>query len=327
MDEFDAAYCKLQNAGHIGQRFFISLILFLTTDNRLLMSPTQHRGTVRLALPKGRMFEHVTGLLRGAGITLRQSERGYRPNISLPHFDAKILKPRNVISMLAAGARDVGFAGEDWIQETGAELHELLDTGMNPVRLVVAAPTQILENGKLPNRRIVIATEYPELAKQWIEKNQLDAEVLQTYGATEVFPPEDADCIIDNTATGSTLRANGLEIIDEVMSSSTRLYASPAAMQDDSIKHQINDFAMLINSVLQARGRVMMDLNVAQEHLQSVIDCLPSMRTPTVSPLSDTGWVAVRAAIPRNQLAEIIPKLKSAGAADIVTTSAEQIIP
>lgn len=291
------------------------------------MSPTQIPGTVRLALPKGRMFDQVTSLLNGAGITLRQSERGYRPKISLPNYDAKILKPRNVISMIAAGARDIGFAGEDWIQETGADLHELLDTQMNPVQLVVAAPAQVLENGKLPNRRIVVATEYPELARRWIADNELDAEILQTFGATEVFPPEDADCIIDNTATGSTLRANGLDIIDVVMTSSTRLYASHAAMNDSTISSQINDFAMLIKSVLEARKRVMMDLNVAQENLQVVVDCLPSMHTPTVSPLSDTGWVAVRTALPRNQLAEIIPKLKLAGAADIVTTPAEQIIP
>jgi ATP phosphoribosyltransferase len=273
------------------------------------------------------MFDQVVGLLKGAGISIRQSERGYRPSISLPNFDAKILKPRNVISMLAAGSRDIGFAGEDWIQETGTEIHELLDTKMNPVRLIVAAPHELLENGQLPSRHIVIASEYPELAKRWIAEKQIDAEVLQTFGATEVFPPEDADCIIDNTATGSTLRANGLQIIDEIMTSSTRLYASKFAMDNAQIRSRIEDFAMLINAVLQARGRVMMDLNVTSENLDAVVACLPSMRTPTVSPLSDSGWVAVRAAIPRKQLAEIIPKLKTAGACDIVTTSAEQLIP
>ena len=283
--------------------------------------------TVRMALPKGRMFDQVVGLLNGAGISIRQSERGYRPSISLPDFDAKLLKPRNVISMLAAGSRDIGFAGEDWIQETGAELHELLDTDMNPVRLIVAAPHEILENGQLPNRRIVIASEYPKLAQRWIADKQIDAEILQTFGATEVFPPEDADCIIDNTATGSTLRANGLHIIDEIMTSSTRLYASKFAMDNAQIRERIEDFAMLIKAVLQARGRVMMDLNVSSEDLDAVVKCLPSMRTPTISPLRDTGWVAVRSAIPRKQLAEIIPKLKAAGACDIVTTSAEQIIP
>jgi len=291
------------------------------------MSPTYDPTEVRLALPKGRMFDQVIDLLKSAGISIGQSTRGYRPTISLPNFSAKILKPRNVISMLASGSRDIGFAGEDWIQETGTELHELLDTELNPVRLIVAAPHEILEDGKLPDRKITIASEYPELAKRWIADKNLDAEVLQTFGATEVFPPEDADCIMDNTATGSTLRANGLHIIDEVMTSSTRLYASKQAMENEKIRKQIDDFAMLIKAVLQARGRVMMDLNVAQENLDAIVTMLPSMRTPTVSPLSDTGWVAVRAAIPRKQLAEIIPKLKSAGACDIVTTSAEQLVP
>ena len=290
------------------------------------MSPNLDPSIVRLALPKGRMFGQVVDLLKGAGISIHQSERGYRPNISLPFFSAKILKPRNVISMLAAGARDLGFAGEDWIQETGTELHELLDTGLNPVRLIVAAPHQLLVDGKLPNKKIVIASEYPELAQRWISSQSIKASILQTYGATEVFPPEDADCIIDNTATGSTLRANGLHIIDEIMTSSTRLYASQKAMDNPEIRNRIEDFAMVIRAVLEARKRVMMDLNVAQENLEAVINCLPSMRTPTVSPLSNSNWVAVRAAIPRKQLAEIIPKLKSVGACDIVTTAAEQLI-
>lgn len=284
--------------------------------------------TVRLALPKGRMFDQIVDLLKGAGISIRQSERGYRPTISLPNFDAKILKPRNVISMLEAGSRDIGFAGADWIVETGTtKVHELLDTGLNPVRLIVAAPHELLEDGKLPNRKLLIASEYPVMAKKWIADNKLDADVVQTYGATEVFPPEDADCIIDNTSTGSTLRANGLTIIDEIMTSSTRLYASIDAMECEQLRTQIDDFTMLLSAVLQARGRVMMDLNVAEENLETVVSFLPSMRTPTVSPLSDSGWVAVRAAISRKQLAEIIPKLKSAGACDIVTTSAEQLIP
>jgi ATP phosphoribosyltransferase len=292
----------------------------------LAMSPQIDPSNVRLALPKGRMFDQVVGLLKDAGISISQSARGYRPNISLPNFTAKILKPRNVISMLMAGARDVGFAGADWIVETNSDLVELLDTKMNPVRLVVAAPTQILENGKLPNRPIVVASEYPNLAAKWIEDNKLDAKVLTTFGATEVFPPEDADCIIDNTATGSTLRANGLQIIDEVLKSSTRLYASREAMENAAIKTELEKLVMFMSSVLEARSRVMMDLNVPQENLQAIIDCLPSMREPTVSPLSNSGWLAVRSALPREQLTEVIPKLRAAGACDIVTTAAEQII-
>lgn len=291
------------------------------------MSPQVDPQIIRLALPKGRMFDQVVSLLKDAGISISQSARGYRPNISLSNFTAKILKPRNVISMLSAGARDIGFAGADWVEETGADLVELLDTNLNPVRLVVAAPHQVLENGQLPDRKIVIASEYPNLAAKWIEKMNLDASVLTTFGATEVFPPEDADCIIDNTATGSTLRANGLHIIDDVVTSSTRLYASKTAMENDRIRESIDNLVLFLKAVLEARSRVMMDLNVPHEQLDAVVACLPSMRQPTVSPLSDTGWVAVRAALPRKQLTEIIPQLKAAGACDIVTTAAEQIIP
>ena len=209
------------------------------------MSPSRDSQQIRIALPKGRMFDEIVALLKGAGITIRNSERGYRPAISLKNFNAKILKPRNVISMLVADARDVGFAGADWLDEMGVELHEIIDTGLNPVRLVVAAPVELLENGQLPNRPLVVASEYPNIAQRWIESKGIDAEVLTTYGATEVFPPEDADLIIDNTSTGSTLRANGLQIIDEIMKSSTRLYASKEAMENPEIKKQLNDLGLL----------------------------------------------------------------------------------
>ncbi len=290
------------------------------------MSSNCDSKVIRMALPKGRMFDQVVDLLKGAGISIRQSERGYRPTISLPNYIAKILKPRNVITMLDAGARDIGFAGADWIAETKTDLPELLDTGLNPVRLIVAAPHEILVDGKLPDRHLVVASEYPVLTQGWIDANNLDAEVLTTHGATEVFPPEDADCIVDNTATGSTLRANGLAIIDEIMKSTTRVYASKNAVADPEIKEQLDIFVMLLDSVLKARERVMMDLNVAQDNLEQVVACLPSMRQPTVSPLSDSGWVAVRSAVPKKQLAEMVPRLKNAGACDIVITSAQQLI-
>ncbi|HMO15195.1 MAG TPA: ATP phosphoribosyltransferase [Pirellulaceae bacterium] len=287
---------------------------------------SEHNRDLRLALPKGRMYDAVVGLLAGAGIKIRVSERDYRPQVSLAGINAKILKPRNVIGMLQAGARDLGFAGADWVIESGAELTELLDTELNPVRLVVAAPIDILVDGRLPARPLVVASEYPCLAKQWIERSGIDATVLTTFGATEVFPPEDADCIIDNTATGSTLRANGLKIVDEIMQSSTRLYASNHALEVPHLKQRIDNFVMLVNSVLDARRRVMLDLNVEASKLSAVTALLPSMREPTISQLSNDGWYAVRSAVPRNILAKIIPLLKEAGACDIITSSPEQII-
>ncbi len=287
---------------------------------------TEQDRDLRLALPKGRMYDAIVGLLAGAGIKIRVSERDYRPQVSLEGINAKILKPRNVIGMLQAGARDIGFAGADWVVETGANLIDLLDTGLNPVRLVVAAPLDILIDGQLPPRRLVVASEYPALAQNWINRVGIDATVLTTFGATEVFPPEDADCIVDNTATGSTLRANGLKIVDEIMTSSTRLYASPHALEVPHLKGYIDDFVMLVTSVLDARRRVLLDLNVEASKLAAVTALLPSMREPTISQLSNDGWYAVRSAVPRNQLAQIIPALKGAGACDIITSAPEQII-
>jgi len=281
---------------------------------------------LRLALPKGRMYDAIVKLLADAGIRVRVSERDYRPTISLPGINAKILKPRNVIGMLEADARDIGFAGNDWVLETKGDLVELLDTGLNPVRLVVAAPAEILTEGQLPNRSLVVASEYTVLAEEWIAKSKIDAKVLTTYGATEVFPPEDADCIIDNTSTGSTLRANGLKIVDEVMRSSTRLYANPLVLDVPRLRDQIETIVMLLKSVLEARQRAMIDLNVEHANLERVVSILPSMRQPTVSSLSLDGWHAVRSAVPRSQLAEVIPALKSAGASDIIITSPEQLI-
>lgn len=291
------------------------------------MSPQVSPSIVRLAIPKGRMFDQIVKLLADAGVDVRSSERDYRPSINLPDFSAKILKPRNVITMLQAGARDLGFAGADWVDETGADLVELLDTGLNPVRLVVAAPVELLVNGELPRRPLVIATEYTQLAERWIAARGIDAQVLTTFGATEVFPPEDADLIIDNSATGSTLRANGLTIIDEVLRSTTRLYAAKQSLERPEIKQSVEDFVLLLRSVLEARRRVMIDLNVAQENLDRVLDCLPSMKQPTISSLHTSGWYAIRSAVPRSELTRVIPQLKAAGATDIVTTRPEKIIP
>ncbi len=273
------------------------------------------------------MFDEIAKLLQDANVGIRQTERDYRPRISLDDYSVKILKPRNVIGMLLAGARDLGFAGNDWIAESNVELVELLDTGLNPVRLVAAAPTDLLTDGRLPDRELIIASEYPELTKRWVASNNLNAKILTTFGATEVFPPEDADLIVDNTSSGSTLRANGLEIVAELMRSTTRLFASRAAMEDQGKATRINEFVLLLQSVLHARQRVMLDLNVAHENLDAVVQRLPCLKQPTISGLNENGWYAVRAAVPRNDLNRLIPDLKTHGASGIVVTRPEQIIP
>ena len=292
-----------------------------------MVPSAQDHDAIRLALPKGRMQDGVYALLRDAGIQLRAGTRGYRPSINLPDFEVKILKPQSIVEMLHVGSRDVGFAGADWVAEHGADLVELLDTGMDPVRVVAAAPSQLLEHGKLPKRALVVASEYERLARAWIKKTGIDATCVRSYGATEVFPPEDADCIVDNTATGATLTANGLEIIDELMRSSTRLYANPRALERADRRAAVERFVMLTRSVLEARLRVMLEVNVVAERLEAVIGVLPSMREATVSPLHGSRGYAVKAAVPRADLPRVIPEIKAHGGTDIVVMGLAQIVP
>ena len=283
---------------------------------------------ILFALPKGRMQIGVLKLLSEAGIQVRMTERGYRPIVSYPGIEAKILKPQNIIEMLHVGTRDIGFAGADWVSELDANVVELLDTELDPVRVVAAAPVDLLVDHQLPkDRKLVIASEYENLTKKWITADGLNATFVHSYGATEVFPPEDADCIVDNTATGSTLRANNLEIIKDVMRSSTRLYAHPLALKNEAKKETINTLLVLIQSVLEARKRVMLELNVSTDNLNAVIAALPSMREPTVSPLhGDGSGFAVKAAIPRKDLPTLIPELKVCGGTDIIVTALSQIV-
>ncbi len=284
--------------------------------------------TIHLALPKGRMETGVFNLLAAAGIELHVGQRGYRPVLSEPGFEVKLLKPQNIVEMLAVGTRDIGFAGADWVAEQQADLVELLDTGLDPVRIVAAAAESLLDqDGNLPNRRLVIASEYERLTRSWIAGRGLDASFVRSYGATEVFPPEDADLIVDNTATGETLAANGLAVVDELMESSTRFYASQGAVADPDKKSAIDGLVLSLRSVLDARKRVMLELNVTLADLEAVIDALPAMREPTVATLHGGAGMAVKAAVPRSDLPRLIPRLRQLGATDIAVSRLEQIVP
>ena len=284
--------------------------------------------TIHLALPKGRMETGVFNLLAAAGLELHVGQRGYRPVLSEPGFEVKLLKPQNIVEMLAVGTRDIGFAGADWVAEQQADLVELLDTGLDPVRIVAAAAESLLDaDGNLPNRRLVVASEYERLTRSWIAGRGLDASFVRSYGATEVFPPEDADLIVDNTATGETLAANGLAVVDELMESSTRFYASQRAVADPDKKGAIDGLVLSLRSVLDARKRVMLELNVTLADLEAVIDALPAMREPTVATLHGGAGMAVKAAVPRSDLPRLIPRLRQLGATDIAVSRLEQIVP
>lgn len=289
--------------------------------------PNPQQDLIHLAVPKGRIETGVSSLLSDAGIKLRSGPRGYRPVTSVEGFEVKLLKPQNIVEMLAAGSRDIGFAGADWVAEKSAELIELLDTGLDPVQVVAAAPEALLVDGELPQRHLVVASELERLTTNWIESRGLDATLVRSYGATEVFPPEDADVIVDISATGETLAANGLVVVDELMQSSTRLYASRNAIDSPSKKVAIDGLVLSLRSVLEARDRVMVELNVAPDDVERVIEVLPSMREPTISTLHGEEGLAVKAAVPRSELPGLIPLLKTRGATDIVVSRLEQIVP
>lgn len=294
--------------------------------------PDRDRGTaaesartlLRLGLPKGRMQSEVDRLLADAGLVVRPEARGYRPSIlGLDGLEAKRLKPQAIVSMLAAGTRDLGFAGGDWVEELGVDLVEVLDTGLDAVRIVAAAPpgTRIE-----PGERLRIASELPRIAAAWAADRGIEAIPVRSWGTTEVLPPEDADLIVDVVQTGATLQANGLEIVDVIRTSSTRLYASREAMACAARREMVERIADLVRSVLEARSRLLVELNVAEDRLEAVLAVLPCMRRPTVSRLSGDGY-AVRAAVPRTDFPTLVGRLRAAGGTDLVVSEPRQVIP
>ena len=282
--------------------------------------------SVALALPKGSMEAGVLRLLEDAGLPVSLDARAYRPLLGLEGYECKLLKPQNIVEMLHAGSRDLGFTGADWVAEFDGKLIELLDTGLDPVRIVAAAPESALQDGALPDTPLVVASEYERLTRAWIAERRLTARFVHSYGATEVFPPEDADCIVDNTRTGATLAANDLVVVDELMRSSTRLCASPRAMEVGAKRRRIEDFVLLVRSVLDARQRVMLEVNVGEGQLEAVVDVLPCMREPTIATLHRGRGFAVKAAVPRRDLPTLIPAVKASGGTDLVISRLDQII-
>jgi ATP phosphoribosyltransferase-like protein len=229
--------------------------------------------------------------------------------------------------MLQLGSRDIGFAGADWVEEFGGGVVELLDTGLDPVRVVVAAPGGRLKGPSELNRPLVVASEFERLTEKWIERQHQPAKFLRSFGTSEVYPPEDADCIVDVVATGATLKANGLDIIEDIMTSTTRLYAAPAVLDQPSQRARIDELILLLQSVLNARRRVMVEINVTGEVLERVVSALPCMREPTISPLHGNQGFAIKVAAPRQDLPALITKIKALGGTDIVVSQLTQIVP
>ena len=280
---------------------------------------------LRLLVPKGRIYDKIADLLTEAGFPIALAERTYRPSLGVDWIDAKIMKPQNVADLLELGSHDAGFTGIDWVKESGADVAEIMDLGFDKVKIVSAVPQEFNEEG-LRTKKLVVATEYVNLAKSWLGKSGSQYRILRTYGATEVFPPDDADMIIDNTSSGQTLKDNGLRIIGTILESSTRFVASHTALANPEKRNRIEELAMLFRAVLDGRDRVMLEMNIPKANFESMVNSLPAMRSPTVAPLFGDSGYAVKIAVKKHEVPDIIPRLKKLGALDIVEYDLRKVV-
>lgn len=281
--------------------------------------------SLKMVLPKGRIYNKVADLLDEIGIKLRGSERGYRHFCSDAELSVKLLKSQNIPPLLALGQHDIGFAGMDWVLEQDAAVESLLDLEFDPVKIVCAIP----ENSDweaMKKRPLIAVSEYRRLCENYLSGLNIDYTFVRAYGATEVFPPEDGDLIIDNTSTGSTLKANNLKIVDTVMQSTTQFLVNPRAMDDQNKRDKIENMLRLMQSVLSGRKRVLLEMNCTEDALEKIVSMLPSMRAPTIARLYEDSGFAIKSSVAKDEVNALIPQLIKAGASDILETQIRKIL-
>lgn len=285
---------------------------------------------LRLTIPKGRIQEKVMTLLGQIGMNFLADGRSYRPLCSDPYIVTKLLKSQNIPSLVALGRHDCGFSGYDWIVEQDADVVELLDLNFDPVKIVAAMPEDLVGNDDFKTkdfgRKLIVASEYKNLTRRFIERNKLNAIFVQTFGATEALPPEDADVIVDNTSTGTTLKHNRLLIVEELMRSTTRFICNKQALEDPAKRKMLEEMTMLMKSTLLAKQKVMLEMNVSREDFERVVSNLPCMRAPTISELYNGDGYAIKIAVPVKDVPNLIPTLVSLGARDILEYKVEKIV-
>lgn len=278
---------------------------------------------LKILLAKGRIYDSVYELLSDVGISIHLPDRTYFPTTNQEDLAFQVVKPQIVSNLLANNKADVGFSGKDWVYENGVEdsVVEIMDFGFDGVRIVAAIPESV-DYDKLLKQPVTIATEYQNLSRKWVEEKKVDGTIFRTWGTSEGFvqPTEDsiAQILIDNTSTGSSLKANRLKIVDTLMTSSTRMYASKEAMNDPEKKQKIMELKMLFEAVMDARDKVMLEMNVAKDKLDALVKAVPSMKSPTVSPLFGDSGFAVKTVCKKSEVPTLLPKLKELGATDIL---------
>jgi ATP phosphoribosyltransferase len=292
---------------------------------------------LKLGIPKGSLQDATVELFARAGFNIYVGSRSYFPAIDDPEIECLLIRAQEMARYVSDGVLDAGLTGQDWILE-----HELGDgtTGVltsvadlvyakqsfGKVRWVLAAPEDSAIASAQDLAGATVATELVRVTRAYFERQQVKVHVEFSWGATEVKPPILADAIVEATETGSTLRANRLRILDTVMESNTQLIANHAALADPSKRTKIENLALLLRAAIEAQGRVGLMLNVRQVDLAAILGVLPALQRPTISPLSDPGWVAVNTIIEERTVRDLIPRLKATRAEGIVEYPLNKIV-
>ena len=286
---------------------------------------------LKLGLPKGSLQEASVQLFRRAGFEITINPRSYFPHIDDAEIECMLIRAQEMARYVEDGVLDAGLTGKDWILENQAAVVEVADLvyakqTMGKVRWVLAVPD------KAPYRSIkdlegkTIATELVKVTERYLSQNGVKAKVEFSWGATEVKPPVLADAIVEVTETGSSLRANGLRIIETVLESNTKFIVNHVAWEDEWKRNKIETVILLLQSAIQATGKVGLMLNVRRDDLDRVLSVLPALKRPTISNLSEPDWVAVNTVIDEKTVREIIPRLKAANAQGIVEYPLNKIV-
>jgi len=290
---------------------------------------------LNLVLPKGSLESATLELFDAADLPVdRSSSVAYKAEINDPRIESvRILRPQEIPTYVADGLFDLGITGRDWIEETASDVVSLGElqyskaTG-KPVRIVMAVPDDSPWRtvGDLPSG-VRVSTEYPEITRRFLADAGVDADIRLSYGATEAKVPDIVDVVVDITETGRALKAAGLRIIDTLVTSYTELIANPASQADPEKAHAMKQIHTLLQGVLDARGKVLVKMNVPPDALDDVIHVLPAMKTPTVNELFDGAGYAVETVVPKNAINILIPQLRDKGASGIVEMPISKIIP
>jgi ATP phosphoribosyltransferase len=286
---------------------------------------------LKLGIPAGSLQEATAALFKKAGYNITFSSRSYYPQIDDPEIECLLIRAQEMARYVEEGILDAGITGHDWIVETQAKIVEICElvfskTSRRPVRWVLCVPNNspVKSVKDLEGKRI--ATEAVGLTKAFLARHGVNARVEFSWGATEVKPPRLADAIVEVTETGSSLKANDLRILEEVLQSTTRLVANQAAYKDAWIKTKLDNIALMLRSCLAAEGKVGVMMNVQRKDLPAVLSKLPALQTPTVSSLSDPDWVALSTIVDESLVRTMMPELRAAGGRGIVEYAINKII-